>query len=80
MALKGSINEGSWNVAVETTAVAGGGYRSTVQVTHELAGCSPFTHTFTHHRTFATEHDAVIEGLREGMTWIELKRSNAFDV
>ena len=80
MTLKGNISQGSWNVVVETTAASGGGYRSTVHVTHELSGRGPFSHTFMHHRTFSSEHDAVIEGLREGMTWIELKRTNAFDV
>lgn len=80
MTLKGNISEGSWNVAVETTEVPGGAYRCTVRVMHELPGRDAFTHTFTHHRTFSTEHDAVLEGLREGMTWIELKRTNAFDV
>lgn len=80
MTLKGSISEGHWNVAVETTPAPGGGYRCTVHVTHERRAHDTFSHTFTHHRTFATEHDAVIEGLRDGMTWIELKRTNAFDV
>jgi hypothetical protein len=80
MTLKGSISEGHWNVAVETTAASGGGYRCTVHVTHELTGRDTFSHTFTHHRTFPSEHDAVIEGLRDGMKWIELKRTNAFDV
>jgi len=79
MGLKGNISEGSWNVVVETTA-ASGGYRCTVHVTHELPGREAFRHAFTHHRTFSTEREAVLEGLREGMTWIELKRTNAFDV
>ncbi|HTH61287.1 MAG TPA: UDP-glucose 4-epimerase [Paraburkholderia sp.] len=80
MTLKGNISEGHWNVVVETTHAASGGYRCTVHVMHELPGHNAFNHTFTHHRTFSTEHDAVLEGLREGMTWIELKRTNAFDV
>lgn len=80
MTLKGNISEGHWDVVVETTPASGGGYRCTVHVTHERPGHDVFKHTFTHHRTFSSERDAVLEGLREGMTWIELKRTNAFDV
>lgn len=79
MTMKGNISEGQWNVVVKTTA-ATGGYRCTVHVTHDLPGHAAFSHTFTHHRTFSTERDAALEGLREKMTWTELKRTKAFDI
>ncbi|PXW25392.1 UDP-glucose 4-epimerase [Paraburkholderia caballeronis] len=80
MTLKGNISEGSWNVVVETSPAEGGGYRCSVHVTHEVPGHDVFRHSFTHYLTFPGEREAVLEGLREGMTWIELKRTNAFDV
>lgn len=80
MTLKGNVSEGSWGVVVETSEAPGGGYHCNVQVTHGAGEHGAFTHHFTHHQTFASEREAVLEGLREGMTWIELKRMKAFDV
>jgi hypothetical protein len=61
---------------------AGGshGYVCEICVTHERAGDKLFEHRFRHARTFVSERDAVLEGLREGMTWIELKMAKAFDM
>ncbi|WEY40716.1 MULTISPECIES: UDP-glucose 4-epimerase [Paraburkholderia] len=56
------------------------GYVCEICVTHERAGDKLFEHRFRHARTFASEREAVLEGLREGMTWIELKMANAFDM
>jgi hypothetical protein len=31
---------------------------------------------FTHDRTFGTPQEAVLEGLKEGMSWVDLTTSN----
>lgn len=91
MTILGNVHEGHWSVAVETAPAPGGapgahgadgshGYVCEICVTHERAGDKLFEHRFRHARTFASEREAVLEGLREGMTWIELKMANAFDM
>ena len=40
----------------------------------------PCERTFAHSRIHATERDAAIDGLRAGMTWIEMRKSNTFTV
>ena len=72
MALSGNVQEGGWSVSVQTEPAEDGGYQSTIQVRH----ASPegdFEHSFRHGKKFSTERDAVLDGLREGMTWIGLK-------
>lgn len=34
------------------------------------------TREFAHDRTFRTAEEAVLEGLKEGMSWVDLTRSN----
>ena len=36
--------------------------------------------TFAHSRTHDTEREAAIDGLRAGMTWVEMRKSNTFTV
>lgn len=79
MTLKGNVNEGSWSVEVETSAAPGGGYHCRIRVTQTVPERT-FSHDFTHYRTFEDETTAMLEGLREGMTWIELKRGHTFHV
>lgn len=77
MAISGELHEADWSVAIETVAVETGGYRCRVHV----MVCSPDSkceHVFPHHRVFATEREAALEGLRSGMTWIEMKKSDTF--
>ncbi|KVE24878.1 UDP-glucose 4-epimerase [Burkholderia singularis] len=79
MTLTGTIHTTQWSVDVDTSAAPEGGYRCRIQVAHQSAG-QAFERAFELGRTFATERDAVLEGLRAGMTWIEMKTSHAFNV
>jgi hypothetical protein len=78
MTLTGNAHETEWSVDVTTSAVDRG-YRSNVYITHQSAS-GAFTHDFQHSGPFATEREALLEGLREGMTWVELKKSGALHI
>jgi hypothetical protein len=79
MTLQGNIHERDWSVEVETRPCKSGEFRCRVSVEHG-AGTARFHHTFEHSHAYATEHEAMIEGLRAGMTWIEMKASQTFSV
>ncbi|WP_175719166.1 hypothetical protein [Burkholderia anthina] len=79
MTLTGELHEADWSVEIETIAAATGGFHCRVHVT--LASPEgPCERTFEHSHIHATERDAAIDGLRAGMTWIEMKKSNTFTV
>ncbi|QCP49885.1 UDP-glucose 4-epimerase [Trinickia violacea] len=75
MTMSGKVGEGDWSVSAEVKPVAGG-FVCTVHVDHDDPK-GKFEHQFKHHTVFATERDAVLEGLREGMVWIEQKRAHS---
>jgi hypothetical protein len=79
MALKGTIESGTWSVESETSPVPQGGFSCRIRVTHGSPG-QRFIHTFAHHRTCASETAAVLDGLREGMVWVDLKLHHAFEL
>jgi hypothetical protein len=79
MTLKGSIDSGIWRVQAETAPAPQGGYCCQINVAHG-AQEQCFNHAFAHHRIFESEIAAVLEGLREGMVWVDLKSRHAFDV
>ncbi|MGU7780783.1 UDP-glucose 4-epimerase [Burkholderia sp. PU8-34] len=79
MTLSGNIREGDWTVEVDTRPDDAGGFRCRVKVEHG-SGPTRFQHAFEHGHTYPTEREAVLEGLRAGMTWIELKLSQVFNV
>ncbi|WP_179405001.1 UDP-glucose 4-epimerase [Burkholderia guangdongensis] len=79
MALSGNIREGDWTVEVETIPTGDGGFRCRVRVEHGRPA-GPFRHAFDHGPSCPTEREALLEGLRAGMVWIELKASHVFDV
>jgi hypothetical protein len=79
MTLAGNIHEGDWTVEVETIPAEAGGFRCHVKVEHGSSE-GRFRHAFDHSRSYPTEREALLEGLRAGMTWIELKMSQAFDI
>jgi hypothetical protein len=72
MTLSGNVQEGAWSVNVQTEPAEGGGYRSSIHVRHSSPE-GDFEHAFRQGKKFNTERDAVLDALREGMTWIELK-------
>jgi hypothetical protein len=71
MTLSGNVQEGAWSVNVQTEPAEDGGYRSRIHVRHSSPE-GDFEHAFQG-KKFNTERDAVLDGLREGMTWIGLK-------
>jgi hypothetical protein len=75
MNLSGKISEGTgkWAVAAESRDVAEG-FRCLISTTI-FTPEGNFTHEFKDSRTFCTEQEAVLQGLREGMVWIDLKIS-----
>ena len=79
MTLSGNVQEAEWSVNVQTEPVEDGGYRSTIQV-RQSSPEGDFEHTFQHGKKFSTERDAVLDGLREGMTWIGLKMARTIKV
>jgi len=79
MTLSAKVHDGTWSVSVQTDAAQGGGYRATIHVSHASPD-GDFEHTFRHAKVFDVERDAVLEGLREGMTWIALKTTRTIAV
>ncbi|ALV58662.1 MULTISPECIES: hypothetical protein [Burkholderia] len=65
MILSGEVHETDWSVASEAVTAEPDGFRYRIHVTLE----SP---------DGACEREAVIDGLRVGMTWIEMKKANIF--
>lgn len=78
MTISGNVSEADWSVSTEVSETTGG-YGSRIHVSHRTPE-GVFTHQFKHSRTFATEREAVLEGLREGMVWIELKQAKTIHV
>ena len=76
MALSGKIPERDWCVSAEVDP-APGGFDCIIRVAHS-GPTGEFEHEFKHFKVFRTEHDAVLDGLREGMLWIEQKMSKTF--
>lgn len=72
MTMSGNVQDGAWSVTVQTEPGETGGYQSRIHVRHSSPD-GDFEHTFCHAKKFNTERDAVLDGLREGMTWIGLK-------
>ncbi|GLU33759.1 UDP-glucose 4-epimerase [Trinickia caryophylli] len=78
MTLSGTVVERHWTVSADTSPVPGG-FACTIRVSHDGAGGS-FAHEFKHFKTFCSEREAVLDGLREGMLWIEQKLSKTFSM
>jgi hypothetical protein len=74
MALTGKVDEGGWTVRVKTSPAGEGGFCGDIHVSHRVEN-GEFSHAFRSNLNFSTEREALLEGLREGMVWIELKRS-----
>lgn len=80
MNLSGKIADerGNWAVRADTRE-SYGGFSCEIHMTiHGDAG--EFAHEYKAERTFDTEQDAVLYGLREGMVWIDLKMSRTIRV
>lgn len=79
MTMHGEIHDGDWEVEVATSRCDDGRFACWIRVAHRLQDAM-FKREFQHAETFASERDAMVAGLREGMIWIELKRCHTFDV
>ncbi|AOR73145.1 hypothetical protein BBJ41_37005 [Burkholderia stabilis] len=79
MSLSGEVHDADWSVAIETIAAETGGYRCRIHVTLASpdGACE---RTFAPGRIHATEREAAVDGLRAGMTWVEMRKSNMFTV
>jgi len=77
MNLSGKVTDekGNWAVAAETHWSASGITCEIHMAIHSEEG--EFSHEYKGERTFDTEQDAVLYGLREGMTWVDLKMSRS---
>ncbi|SOE94253.1 hypothetical protein SAMN05414139_07068 [Burkholderia sp. D7] len=73
MALTGQVSGDDWTVSTYSIPVEGG-FCCDVHVAHGGAA-GEFRHRFRHAKIFATECETVLDGLREGVVWISLKRS-----
>ncbi|CAB3798967.1 hypothetical protein LMG28688_04858 [Paraburkholderia caffeinitolerans] len=79
MTLTGTVNSGTWIVEAVTAPAPQGGFACRISITQSEPE-RPFGHAFAHHRSFDTEAAAVLDGLREGMLWADLKNLHAFHV
>ncbi|MGF6612373.1 hypothetical protein OKW45_007361 [Paraburkholderia sp. WSM4175] len=79
MTISANAQEGTWSVSVETQQAKEGGFQSTIHVKH-VSPEGDFERTFHQLQAFAVEREAVLEGLREGMTWIALKTTRTIGV
>jgi predicted RNA binding protein with dsRBD fold (UPF0201 family) len=77
MSLQGEIRDGDWAIDVSTSARADGQHDCRIRVS-QRCGEGSFDRQFLHDRIFPTAREAMLEGLREGMIWIELKKLHAF--
>jgi len=75
MSLKGSVDAADWTVTCNTEQTPRG-IECSISVEHHNVEGRRFAHRFKHAHTFDDEREAVLAGLREGMTWIHLKASN----
>jgi hypothetical protein len=73
MALTGQVTGDGWSVSTNSIP-AGNGFCREVHVAHGGAA-GEFKHQFRHSKIFAREWETVLDGLREGVVWIGLKRA-----
>lgn len=78
MTILGRITQDNWSVSVEAHRVSNG-FQPTIQVDLQNE-IERFEHRFRHHKVFSSEQEAVLEGLREGVSWIRQKMANSFSL
>ncbi|MBB2981167.1 MULTISPECIES: hypothetical protein [Paraburkholderia] len=79
MTLKGTVDSDTWIVEAVTSPAPQGGFSCHIAI-RQRAPEQAVCHAFDHHRTFVTETAAMLDGLREGMLWIDLMNRHAFHV
>ena len=73
MALTGQVTGDNWSVSTQGIPVDDS-FCCEVHVAHS-GPAGEFKHQFRHSKIFAREWEAVLDGLREGVVWIGLKRA-----
>ena len=76
MSMSGKVSESDWAVSA-TVGPVSGGFTCSIEVEHSDP-TGKFMHRFKHHRVFRTEREAMLEGLRDGLIWIEQKMARSF--
>lgn len=79
MTLRATIDSGKWIVEAMTSPAQGGGYTCQISIT-QSAPEQEFGRCYARHQVFETEAGAVLDGLRAGMKWIELRDAGVFQV
>ncbi len=77
MTLRGTVDSGRWRVEAMTSPAPHGGFACRISIT-QSAPEQEFGHSFAHYRTFETEAAALLDGLRAGIKWIELRNDQVF--
>jgi hypothetical protein len=78
MTILGNVRDSDWSVSAATHQTAGG-FDCSIRLSHTTPD-GVFTHEFTHSSVYPSEREAVLAGLREGMTWVHLKMSRTLSV
>lgn len=79
MTVTGVVSSEFGTVEAETMLSAHGKYLCRIKVIQGAAE-QGHSHSFSHHRIFDSERDAVLDGLHEGMVWLDLKLNHVFRV
>lgn len=77
MDLSGKVDGGGWTVMACAHEI--GGEFGCLISTSVAAMDGAIEHEFTHDQTFSTPQQAVLEGLKEGMSWMGLTTSNTIN-
>lgn len=78
MTVSGKVSDNDWTVSARVDPVRGG-FTCEIEVEHGDE-TRRFAHHFKHHRVFETEREAVLDGLREGLVWIEQKMAHSISL
>ncbi|SAK60477.1 UDP-glucose 4-epimerase [Caballeronia temeraria] len=78
MSLKGTVDDANWTVTCTTEQTQKGIECSISVEQHDVDG-GRFMHRFKHACTFDNEREAVLAGLRDGMTWVRLKAEHTIN-
>jgi hypothetical protein len=79
MSLKGSVDDADWTVTCIAEQTPRG-VECSISVEQRNVEGGRFMHRFRHAGIFQDEREAVLAGLREGMTWVRLKATHTINV
>jgi hypothetical protein len=79
MSLKARVEAAQWVVTCQTEETPRG-FMCSIGLEHPNVEGGRFAHRFRHASTYVSESDALLAGLREGLTWIGLKTAKTIAV